>query len=376
MQKSFVHSRYWVGLALLTAALAAQSQTSLRAEAVATGLDSPWAVAFLPQGRFLVTERTGQLRVIEADGRKGEPVSGLPKIAVGGQGGLLDVVLDAGFDRNRQLYFCYSEPDEKDASLNSTAMASAKLSADGSRLEAVKVLFSQRPRFNSRLHFGCRIVEARDGTLFLSLGERSTQMQHAQRLDSHLGKVVRLNKDGTVPKDNPFVGRSDARPEIWSWGHRNSQGAALAPDGTYWMHEHGPQGGDEINVPQAGRNYGWPLITYGERYGGGNVTDGSTQRDGLEQPLHQWTPSIAPSGMAFVTSDRYGEALKGRLLVGSLKFRYLAALTLDGRKVTGEQRLLQDVNQRIRDVRQGPDGYIYVLTDGSGGRLLRLQPGS
>ncbi len=360
----------------MTAALAAQSQTSLRAEAVATGLDSPWAVAFLPQGRFLVTERTGQLRVIEADGRKGEPVSGLPKIAVGGQGGLLDVVLDAGFDRNRQLYFCYSEPDEKDASLNSTAMASAKLSADGSRLEAVKVLFSQRPRFNSRLHFGCRIVEARDGTLFLSLGERSTQMQHAQRLDSHLGKVVRLNKDGTVPKDNPFVGRSDARPEIWSWGHRNSQGAALAPDGTYWMHEHGPQGGDEINVPQAGRNYGWPLITYGERYGGGNVTDGSTQRDGLEQPLHQWTPSIAPSGMAFVTSDRYGEALKGRLLVGSLKFRYLAALTLDGRKVTGEQRLLQDVNQRIRDVRQGPDGYIYVLTDGSGGRLLRLQPGS
>ncbi|MBP7566565.1 MAG: PQQ-dependent sugar dehydrogenase [Burkholderiaceae bacterium] len=366
----------WVGLSLLTSAAAATAQVAVRAEPVATGLDSPWAVAFLPQGRFLVTERTGQMRIVQPDGRKGEPIAGLPKLAVGGQGGLLDVVLDSAFDRNRQLYFCYSEPDEKDASLNSTAMASAKLSADGSRLEEVKVLFSQRPRFNSRLHFGCRIVEALDGTLFLSLGERSTQMQHAQRLDSHLGKVVRVNKDGSVPKDNPFVGRSDARPEIWSWGHRNSQGAALAPDGTYWMHEHGPQGGDEINVPQAGRNYGWPLITYGERYGGGNVTDGSTQREGLEQPLHQWTPSIAPSGMAFVTSDRYGDALKGRLLVGSLKFRYLAALTLDGRKVTGEQRLLQDVNQRIRDVRQGPDGYIYVLTDGSGGRLLRLQPGS
>ncbi|MGC1172240.1 PQQ-dependent sugar dehydrogenase [Polaromonas sp.] len=352
----------------------------VRPETVATQLEHPWAVAFLPQGRFLVTERPGRMRVIEADGRPGTPLRGLPAIDAGGQGGLLDVVTDAGFTGNRRIYFCYSEPAAS-GSGNSTALARATLSADNSRLEDVQVIFSQKPKFSSSAHFGCRIVEGQkdgksDGTLFLTLGDRYSRMQDAQKLDNHHGKVVRINKDGTVPKDNPFVGRAGALPEIWSYGHRNMQGATLAPDGTYWTHEHGPQGGDEINLPQPGRNYGWPVVTHGENYGGGKVGEGITARTGMEQPLHYWVPSIAPSGMAFLTSDKYGKAWQGNLFVGSLKFGYLDRMELAEPfrgKVLREHRLLEG-GGRIRDVRQGPDGLLYVLTDSPQGRLLRLQP--
>lgn len=310
------------------------------------------------------------MRVVEADGKVGSPIAGLPAIEAGGQGGLLDVVLDSAFLANRTLYFCFAEPGPGG---NSTALARAKLSADASRLEELKVIFSQRPKVASSSHFGCRIVEARDGTLFLTLGDRFRRKDDAQTLDNHLGKVVRLTKDGAPAPGNPLLGRAGALPEIWSWGHRNSQGATLAPDGSFWMHEHGPQGGDEINVPQAGRNYGWPVITYGENYGGGTIGEGITAKAGMEQPLHYWAPSIAPSGMAFLTSDRYGPAMKGDLFVGSLKFGYLARLELEGGKVVREHKLLAGAG-RIRDVRQGPDGLLYVLTDSSRGSLLRLLP--
>ena len=359
----------------------AQAQT-VRPEAVATGLQNPWALAFLPQGRFLVTERPGRLRVVEADGRLGPIVAGLPAIEAGGQGGLLDVITDAGFAANRRIYFCFSEPAASGGG-NSTALARATLAADNSRLEDVQVLFSQKPKFSSSAHFGCRIVEAQkdgkpDGTLFLTLGDRYSRMQDAQKLDNHHGKVVRINKDGSVPKDNPFVGRAGALPEIWSYGHRNMQGATLAPDGSYWTHEHGPQGGDEINLPQPGRNYGWPVITYGENYGGGKMGEGITARAGMEQPLHYWVPSIAPSGMVFLTSGRYGPAWQGNLFVGSLKFGYLNRIELSAPfkgRVVREHKLLDGDGERIRDVRQGPDGLLYVLTDSPRGRLLRLQPG-
>jgi glucose/arabinose dehydrogenase len=234
------------------------------------------------------------------------------------------------------------------------------------------VIFSQKPKVASNLHFGCRIVEAPGDKLFLTLGERFQRMQDAQKLDNHLGKVVRVAKDGSPVPDNPFAGRRDASPEIWSFGHRNSQGATLAPDGTLWMHEHGPQGGDEINLPQAGRNYGWPVITYGENYGGGRIGDGITAKAGMEQPLHYWVPSIAPSGMAFLTSDRYGPQMKGNLFVGSLKFGYLARLELASGKVVRQHNL--PAGERVRDVRQGPDGLLYVLTDSDKGSLLRLLP--
>jgi glucose/arabinose dehydrogenase len=343
----------------------------LQTRSVATGLEHPWAVAFLPEGRFLVTERPGRMRVVQPDGKLGPALAGVPPVAAGGQGGLLDVVLDSGFPNNRTIYFCYSEPGPGGA--NSTALARARLSADQSRLEDVRVIFSQKPKFASSLHFGCRIVETREGMLFLTLGDRFQRRDDAQTLDNHIGKVIRVTKDGSPAPGNPLIGRADALPEIWSWGHRNSQGATLAPDGTFWMHEHGAQGGDEINVPQAGRNYGWPVITHGENYGGGKIGEGITERAGMEQPLHFWVPSIAPSGMVFLTSDRYGPSMKGNLFIGSLKFRYLARLEMAGAKVAREHKIAAG-GERVRDVRQGPDGLLYVLTDSSRGSLLRLLP--
>nr|WP_180317191.1 PQQ-dependent sugar dehydrogenase [Delftia acidovorans] len=362
----------------LSGALWAAGSPNLSTEIVAEGLEHPWAVAFLPDGRYLVTERPGRMRIVQGDGRLGAPLAGLPAVEAAGQGGLLDVVLDSDFARNRQLYFCYSEPGSgADSSKNSTALASARLSDDASRLEQVKVLFSQRPKYASALHFGCRIVERMvegksDGTLFLALGERSRYKEEAQNLKSHLGKIVRIAKDGSVPGDNPFAGRADAWPEIWSYGHRNAQGAALAPDGSLWMHEHGPQGGDEVNRPEAGKNYGWPVITHGENYGGGKIGAGITRKEGMEQPQHYWVPSIAPSGMAFVTSDRYGAQWKGSLVVGSLKFQRLERLTVRSGKVTASEQVLTRLGQRVRDVRQGPDGWLYLLTDAQDGQLLRV----
>jgi aldose sugar dehydrogenase len=356
----------------------AQDNAGLRAEVLARDLENPWGLAFV-DGRILVTERPGRMRLIQPDGTAGAPLKGVPKVVAAGQGGLLDVVADSDFARNRMIYFCFSEPGTGDAEgANSTALASARLSGDGQALEQVKVIFSQKPKTKSNLHFGCRIVERGDGTLFLTLGERFTRKEDAQRLDNHHGKVVRIRKDGSVPPDNPFAAGSakrDALPEIWSYGHRNSQGATLAPDGKLWMIEHGAQGGDEVNIPESGKNYGWPVISHGVDYGGAPIGTGEKARPGMEQPVYFWTPSIAPSGMAFLRSDKYGKAWQGNLFVGALKFRYLARLEVQGNKVVKEEKLLEDLKQRIRDVREGQDGLLYILTDDSKGQLIRLQPG-
>ena len=358
------------------AAPLAQAQMT-RAQVVASNLQNPWALAFLPDGRFLVTERPGRLRVIEPNGEVGEPVLGLPSMVAQGQGGLLDVLLDTDFVNNSTLYFCFSETGQGG---NSTALARARLSSDRLRLEELKIIFSQKPKVASSAHFGCRIVESQtngksDGMLYLTLGDRYSQMNDAQTLNNHQGKIVRIYKDGRVPDNNPFVKRLGALPEIWSYGHRNVQGAVLSPDGSLWTHEHGPQGGDEINPVLPGRNYGWPVITYGENYGGGKIGQGLTSQKGMEQPLHYWLPSIAPSGMVFLSSERYGSAWVGNLFVGSLKFAYLNRVELSqpfGGKVISEHKLLEDLGQRIRDVRQGPDGWLYVLTDNARGQLIRL----
>ena len=370
-----MHTSSHIGRWLLTAwlalvASAAAAQGAVRTELVARGLENPWALAFVGPGQMLVTERPGRMRMVHSDGRVGPPLAGVPAVDAVGQGGLLDLITDRDFARNRTVYFCYAEPAAQ-GSGNSTAMARARLSDDASRLEDVRVIFSQRPKVSSRLHFGCRIVEMPDGHLMLALGDRFSRMQDAQTLDNHHGKVVRVRKDGGVPSDNPLVGRSGALPEIWSWGHRNPQGAALGPDGRLWVIEHGPQGGDEINRPEAGKNHGWPVVTFGENYGGGAIGEG-TAKAGMEPPLHHWTPSIAPAGMAFVSTDRYGSDWRGSLLVGALRGQHLARLTLDGAKVLREERLLTDLRQRIRDVRQAPDGTIYLLTDHRDGQLLRL----
>ncbi len=364
-----------LGVAVLAAkpALAQRGVVpGLSTQVVAEGLEHPWALAFLPGGRFLVTERVGRLRVVEADGRLRDPVAGLPAIDVGGQGGLLDLILDRAFEANRQIFFCFTEPG---VGGNSTALARARLAPDLSRLESLQVIFSQQPKWSGRHHFGCRIVELPDGTLALTLGERFHRMDDAQRLDNHLGKIVRIAKDGSVPPDNPLVGRAGTRPEILSYGHRNPQGAVLAADGQLWVHEHGPQGGDEINRIIAGRNYGWPVITYGERYGGGPIGEGITARAGMEQPIHHWTPSIAPSGMSFLTSDRYGPAWRGSLFVGTVKFDFLTRVEIQGDRFVREERVAQTPGQWIRDVREGPDGLLYLLNDSRNGRLLRLLPG-
>jgi glucose/arabinose dehydrogenase len=356
-------------------AWAAHAQ-AVRPEVVAAGLQNPWGMAFV-DGGVLVTERPGRLRWVSPSGELSAPIAGLPVIDVGGQGGLLDVVADSAFASNRRIYLCYAEP-AADGSGNSTALGSARLSDDGRRLEQWQVVFSQRPKVASRLHFGCRIVESPDGFLFLALGDRFHRMADAQTLDNHHGKVVRLRKQGGAAPGNPLIGRADALAEIWSWGHRNPQGATWGPDNRLWVGEHGPQGGDEINRPEAGKNYGWPVITYGENYGGGKIGEGLTHQAGMVQPLHQWTPSIAPAGMTFLRSNRYGNAWQGQLFVASLKFRYLARLEIDrsgpSPKVLREHKLVPDLGQRVRDVKEGPDGLLYLLTDERDGQLLRLLP--
>jgi glucose/arabinose dehydrogenase len=354
---------------LAAAGALAQPAGRLVPEVVAGGLQNPWGLAFIGDGRLLVTERPGRMRVVEADGRLGPALKGLPEVDAVGQGGLLDVIADRDFATNRTVHFCYSEPALVG---NSTAMASARLSDDRSALENVRVVFSQKPKVGSRLHFGCRIVQAADGSFFLTLGDRYLRMHDAQTLDNHHGKVVRVLADGKPHPDNPFAKQARALPEIWTLGHRNIQGAALGPDGALWTIEHGPQGGDELNRPEAGKNYGWPVITYGENYGGGSIGDGLTSRAGLEQPVQYWVPSIAPSGLVFLRSDKYGPAWQGNGFTGSLKFRHLVRLQMEGGRVVQQERLLTELNQRIRDVREGPDGWLYVLTDDSDGKVLRL----
>lgn len=341
-------------------------------ETVVDGLKTPWAVAFLPDGQFLVTERDGTMRTAKAGGKPSAPIAGVPAVDAVGQGGLLDVVTDSDFARNRTIYFCYAEPGA-DKKANGTALASAKLSADNKRLTDVKVLFSQSPKLDSKLHFGCRIVEAADGKLFLSLGERYKGMDRAQTLDNHFGKIVRIGKDGSVPADNPYVKTAGALPEIWSYGHRNSQGLALDEKGRLWEHEHGPQGGDELNLISPKLNYGWPVITYGENYGGGKIGEGIAAKAGMEQPVVKWVPSIAASGLVKLKSARYGAAWQGSFFVGSLKFGHLERVKLGADdRVTEQEKLFPDAG-RMRDVREGPDGLLYLVLEGHG-RIVRVKP--
>jgi aldose sugar dehydrogenase len=351
------------------------SQVALDVQVVATGLDSPWGFELMPDGRYLVSERPGNLRIIGADGKVSAPVKGLPPVQFEGQGGLLDVALDPQFASNKTVYWSYSEPRTGG---NGTALAKGTLveEAGGARLDNVKVLFQQMPTFASALHFGSRIAFSQDGKLFLTLGERALPagMVQSQDLGSHFGKVVRLNLDGSVPADNPFVGRSDAKPQIWSYGHRNVQAATVdSATGKLWTIEHGPRGGDELNQPQAGVNHGWPVITYGINYNGDKMTDGITAKEGMAQPVYYWDPVIAPSGMIVYRGDLFPQ-WKGSIFVGGLGSMKLVRLQLEGDKVVGEEWLLQDRNMRIRDVQQGPDGSIYVVADGPKSQLLRLQP--
>jgi glucose/arabinose dehydrogenase len=354
----------------LAGALPAQATPEL--ETVVEGLKTPWALAFLPDGQLLVTERDGTLRTARPGGKPSAPVSGVPAVDAEGQGGLLDVQLDSDFARNRTLYFCFAEPSA-DGRTNGTALARARLSADARRLTDVKVIFSQKPKMDSKLHFGCRIAEAPDGRLFLSLGERFKAMQSAQALDNHLGKIVRVGKDGSVPADNPFVNTPGALPEIWSYGHRNSQGLTFDAQGRLWQHEHGPQGGDELNLIAPKLNYGWPVITYGENYGGGKIGEGIAAKAGMEQPLVKWVPSIAPSGLVRLRSDRYGPAWQGSFFIGSLKFGHLERVKLDAENRPVEQERLFPEAGRMRDVREGPDGLLYLVLE-SAGRVVRVKP--
>jgi glucose/arabinose dehydrogenase len=341
----------------------------------AEGLETPWGLAFLPEQWMLVTERPGRMRMVGPDGKLTAPVAGLPPVHVEGQGGLLDVTIDPAFASNHLIYWSYSEPRE--GGVNNTAVARGRLVPDAQpRVDDVQVIFHQEPSLRSNAHFGGRLVWARDNTLFVTLGERSItegRMQ-AQRLDGLLGKIVRINADGTIPKDNPFVGRAGARPEIWSLGHRNVEAATLNPaTGELWEVEHGTRGGDEINISRKGRDYGWPTIAYGIEYAGGTITGGITQKEGMEQPLYYWDPVIAPSGMTFYTGDLF-PAWKGSLFIGGLASTCLVRLTVEGEKIVGEERLLKELKERIRNVRQGPDGALYLETDNVKGRILKLVP--
>jgi len=336
---------------------------TIKVETVATELSHPWGLAFLPDGRMLVTERSGTLRLVSKDGKLSPPLSGVPKVVVAGQGGLLDVAIDPDFKSNSLVYLTYSEPGEGGAG---TAVARGKLGESG--LDGVEVIFRQEPKVGGGNHFGSRLVFAPDGKLFVTLGERFT-FTPAQDLTNDLGKIVRINPDGSVPKDNPFVGRTDARPEIWSYGHRNPQGAAIHPEtGKLWETEFGPMGGDELNIPQAGANYGWPVVSWGSHYTGEDIPDPPTHPE-FADAIYHWNPVISPSGITFYTADAI-PAWKGNLLIAALSGQAIVRLTLDGEKVVDEERI--PMGARIRDVVQGPDGAVYALTDEGNGEILRL----
>lgn len=362
-----------LAIALLCVSLASPSALAadgVRVVEVARGLDTPWSLAFLPDGRMLVTERPGRMRIVSPDGRLSAPLQNVPVVHAEGQGGLLDVVLAPDFAQSGRIYFSFAQPTGRGAR---TAVASAELVADAAVLRDVRVVFAQREDPDGRHHWGSRLAFDRDGNLFVTLGDRFFHRDRAQDLGTHFGKIVRIRPDGSSPPDNPFRSRERARPEVWSYGHRNVQGAAIHPQtGELWAHEHGPQGGDELNVIRAGRNYGWPVITYGREYGSGARIGEGYERDDVAPPLHYWVPSIAPSGMAFYTGDVY-PGWKGSLFVGALRGQVLVRLELAGEQVVKEERLLEGLGIRIRDVRQGPDGRLYLL-DESNGRVLRLDP--
>ena len=341
---------------------------AFRVATLVTGLENPWSIAFLPDGRMLVTERAGRLRLVSHDFKLNpKPIDGLPEVVPQGQGGLFDVVLHPQYAQNGWIYWAYNAPGPGGWG---TALARGKL--QDHRMTEVQVLFSMQPKTRSGLHFGGRIVFDQAGLLYLTLGDRGDK-DRAQKLGDHAGSVIRLHDDGRVPANNPFVNRAGALAEKWTLGNRNMQGAALHPQtGELWTHEHGPQGGDEVNVMRSGINYGWPVITYGVNYGLGTKIGEGQVKAGLEQPLHVWVPSIAPSGMAFVSGSQFPQ-WQGNLLVGALNGQTLVRLTLEGEKVLGEERLLQG-RSRLRDVRMGPDGFVYLLTDEAKGALLRLEP--
>ncbi len=340
----------------------------VRVETVASGLEHPWGLAFLPDGRMLVTERPGRLRIVETNGTLSAPLSGVPTVAASGQGGLLDVALDPDFASNQLVYLTYAEPGTGGAS---TAAARARLS--GSALVDLQVIYSQRPKVSGGGHFGSRLVFARDGALFITQGDRQGYRERAQDLTQGMGKIVRIRPDGSIPSDNPFFTHATAQKEIWSYGHRNLQGATLHPEtGQLWTIEHGARGGDELNHPEPGKNYGWPVITYGRDYSGLPIGEG-TAREGMEQPVYFWDPVIAPSGMTFYTGDRYA-GWRGSLLIGSMNPGGLVRLTLRDGRVVSEERYLGELGRRFRDVVQGPDGYVYVITDHGDGQILRVLP--
>jgi glucose/arabinose dehydrogenase len=345
---------------------------------VSEGLDKPWGLAFLPGGKMLVTEKPGRLRVVGKDGTLSPAVTGVPPVDARGQGGLLDVLIDRRFASNQLIYWSYSEPAADGT--NNTAVARGKL-VDGAepRVENVQVIYHQAPAWQSVQHYGGRLVWNRDGTLFVTQGDRSVtsgRMQ-AQQMDSLIGKIARINADGSIPKDNPFVGKDGVRPEIWSIGHRNVQAATLHPStGELWEVEHGTRGGDELNIARKGKDYGWPTIAYGIEYQGSPITGNITAKEGMEQPVYYWDPVIAPSGMIFYTGNLF-PAWKNSLFIGGLTTKNLVRLDIKGDKVVGEERLLKDLQpeaERIRDVEQGPDGSIYLLTDNAKGRILRIVP--
>lgn len=356
-------------LAVSLAPLPASAESNEMLETVADGLDRPWSFAFLPEGPIIVTERAGNLRTIGADRKLSEPITGLPEVAAVGQGGLLDIALHPDFASTRLVFLSFAEPREDGK--NGTSVMRGRLSEDLGSLTDVKVIFRQQPAYDGGGHFGSRLAFDRTGALFVTTGDRQNLRALVQQTDNHIGKIIRITEDGGIPPDNPKI--DGWLPEIWSIGHRNLQGATIHPEtGQLWTVEHGTKGGDELNHPDAGKNYGWPDVTYGREYSGETIGAGVTQKDGIEQPVHYWDPSIAPSGMLFYTGDRYPQ-WKGNLFVGALVQKHLARLVMDGDKVVDEEKLF-DGRARIRDVRQGPDGYLYILTDQAApmGRIMRV----
>jgi aldose sugar dehydrogenase len=365
---------FLAGSPLQTQAQAPRSPTpesmkgALGVQTIAKGLEHPWSLAFLPDKRMLVTERPGRLRLVAPDGRLSEPLSGIPRVYASGQGGLLDVVLSPTFEKDRLVYLWFAESGQGGAG---TAVARGRFGESG--LENTQVIWRQQPKVGGSNHWGSRIVFRRDGTLFVTLGDRFNHSDSAQDLSTTIGKIVRINPDGSAPRDNPFVKRAGALPEIWSYGHRNVQAAAVHPEtGQLWTVEHGARGGDELNNPQAGKNYGWPVISYGRHYSFLPIGEG-TAKEGMEQPVYYWDPVIAPSGMVFYTADLFA-GWKNNILIGSLTPGLLTRLLMKEGKVAQEERYLGDVGERIRDVRQAPDGSLYLLTDAGNGRILRVTP--
>ncbi len=355
-----------------TRACGVASGVAYQVTVLARGLVHPWAVEPLPDGSFLVTERPGRLRLVSAGGELGEPITGLPDVDARGQGGLLDVALSPSFANDRTIYWSYAEPREGG---NGTAVARGVLAPDRRSVGSVQVIFRALPTYDGTMHFGSRLAFGPDGKLFITLGERSdTPMRpQAQQPGSHMGKVIRINPDGSVPDDNPLAGRPGARPEIWTLGHRNVQAAAFDDRGRFWVVEHGTRGGDELNLIEKGKNYGWPIVAYGIEYAGRPIPGAVTAREGYEQPVYYWDPVIAPSGAQFYSGSAF-PAWRGSLFIGAMKETRLVRLTLDGNRVSGEEHLLAERGQRVRDVRQGPDGALYLVTDEDNGELWKVAP--